>query len=311
MAHEIETMFYHNVEAPWHGLGVPLNEPATAAEAIQAASLDWQVKTVPVLADLGDGMTCSMPDTRAVVRDIDLSVLGTVGSRYRPIQNTESFEFFDSIIGEGQAVYETAGSLRGGKRVWILAKLPDSIRVVKDDIVDRYMLLCNSHDGTSACRVLFTPIRVVCMNTLGSALRQGKGSGCSIRHSGNIKEKVIQAQEALGLATSYFQEFTDISQHLAAKSITSQAQLETYADSVLGIPEEPSTRFLNKRADIIRRFESPANLMPSTRHTYWTAWQAFTEYVDHKKHDDKSLDSAWFGGGQKLKEKALHLALVA
>lgn len=311
MSHEIETMFYHNVEAPWHGLGVPLNEPATAAEAILAAGLDWQVKTVPLLADLGDGMTCHCPDTQAVVRDSDLSILGTVGNRFQPIQNDEAFEFFDSAVGEGQAIYETAGSLKGGRRVWILAKLPSTIRVAGDDIVDQYLLLSNSHDGTSSCRVLFTPVRVVCQNTLGAALRNGKGSGCSIRHSGNIKEKVRQAQETLGLATTYFNEFEEISQLLASKPIISKKQLETYVDLVLETPKKPSTRLLNKRNDILVRFESPANLVPSTRHTFWSAWQAVTEHADHRKHDDKALESTWFGSGQKLKEKALQVALVA
>ena len=139
---------------PWHGLGTALDKPATAEEAIQAARLDWTVKKLPLYASDGDNslLRLPVPDKYAVARENSLDVLGVVGSSYTTVQNREAFAFFDPIVGKQAAVYHTAGALGKGERVWILAKLPDSIRVVGDDITDKFLLLTNSHDGTARCR---------------------------------------------------------------------------------------------------------------------------------------------------------------
>ena len=174
MSANVESMMYHG-ERPWHKLGKPLDHPATATEAITAAGLDWSVTLSPCYAG-GEGDEVDAPKylpiagKRAVVRTDRQLAIGVVGTRYRPIQNTDAFGFFDAVVGEGKAIYETAGSLNDGRRIWMLARVPGDIWVADEDNVKKYLLLCNSHDGGSPLRALFTPIRVVCENTLRAAL---------------------------------------------------------------------------------------------------------------------------------------------
>jgi phage/plasmid-like protein (TIGR03299 family) len=166
-------MMYVGAE-PWHGLGQKLDGPATSVEAIQAAHLDWDVIKVPLFTKQR-GRYRDIPNRFGVVRADksskgDTAVLGIVGASYKPFQNRQAFAWFDGIVGEGKAIYHTAGALGEGERVWILAKLPGEIRVLGDDVVNKFLLLSNSHDGESSIQVKFTPIRVVCNNTLTMAL---------------------------------------------------------------------------------------------------------------------------------------------
>jgi phage/plasmid-like protein (TIGR03299 family) len=164
MAHEIATtadgraaMFYTG-EPPWHGLGTRLDNPATAAEAITAAGLDFTVELTRLTTI--DGIP--VPQRVAVVRSDTQDVLGVVSPAYVPVQNRQAFGFLDAIAAEGGIRYHTAGALRRGERVWLLGKLPGEIRVKdSDDVTEKYLLLSNSHDGSSALRVYFTPVRVV------------------------------------------------------------------------------------------------------------------------------------------------------
>ncbi len=169
-------MFYWG-GLPWHGLGTKLDGPATSAEAIKAAQLDSNVIKVPLCAVDKRG-SAGVPDFFATVPEdgwgkLGCPVFGVVGKDYKPLQNVDAFRFFDSIVGMGAAVYHTAGALGNGSRVWILAKLPSSIRVVGEDVADKYLLLSNGHDGHTAIQIKFTPVRVVCQNTLTRALKGG------------------------------------------------------------------------------------------------------------------------------------------
>ena len=160
-------------ESPWHKLGTKLDKPATAFEAIQAAQLDFMVVKFPIKTVRHE---LPVENHFATVRTDTLQTLGVVGSRYEPIQNKDAFDAFDTLVGEGEAIYHTAGALGKGERIWLLAKLPDYIRVNLNDIVEKYLLLVNSHDGSGSVKVKLTPIRVVCENTLSMAL-QGDGTG--------------------------------------------------------------------------------------------------------------------------------------
>ncbi len=198
------SMFYVN-EVPWHGLGTRLDKPATAQEAIQAAGLDWRVKKLPLFAG---SKRIPVPDRFAVVRRTgDLiqrtdPVLGVVSNEYTPLQNHEAFQFFDPIVGQNAAIYHTAGALGRGERVWILAKLPGLVRVVGDDVAEKYLLLANSHDGKSSVLVKFTPVRVVCQNTLTLALNEGPV--VKLAHHADIHRKLAQAHEMLGIINQKF-----------------------------------------------------------------------------------------------------------
>lgn len=321
MPHELATtngrtaMMYAG-EVPWHGLGTKLDEPATAQEAIEAAGLDY-------LAELRDIQTengTPIPTRKAVVRSDSGDVLGVVGNSYVPVQNYRAFGFLDAVVVDGSLRYHTAGALGKGERVWMLAKLPDDIRVKgSDDITEKYLLLSNSHDGSSSLRVHFTPIRVVCANTLAIAARRGRGQGVSIIHKGDLAAKVRQAQEVLGFAKRFYDDVQEQIERLA-RHYPSPRQLEEYFQQVYpDSPAGPSTRARNIRDEFLRLFEHGiGHDMPEIRHTTWTALNAVTEYVDHyrstrgkSEHDRAShrLESAWFGSGARLKERAWELAL--
>ena len=192
MSANVESMFSVR-EVPWHGLGTIIQEAPDSEAALKLAGLDWSVKQVPVLYE------GQKTGHQFNVRESDNRVLGVVGGRYKPVQNAEAFAFTDELVG-GDVRYETAGSLADGKRVWMLAKMPDT-RVL-DDIVEPYLCLTNGHDGFSSLKVCMTPVRVVCQNTLNMALKGAKRTW-TVRHSGNINAKMEEAQQTLGLAQNY------------------------------------------------------------------------------------------------------------
>lgn len=194
MSANVETMFSVR-EKPWHGLGTIVHEAPTSAEALTLAGLDWTVRQEPIIyRDQDSGYLMN-------IRSSDDKVLGVVGGRYKPVQNVDAFDFIDGLIGEG-VTYETAGSLSSGKRIWLLAKMPD-VKIL-DDVVEPYMCLTNSHDGFGSLKVCMTPVRVVCQNTLNVALKSAKRSWNG-RHTGSIESKMSAAKETLGLAKTYME----------------------------------------------------------------------------------------------------------
>jgi phage/plasmid-like protein (TIGR03299 family) len=303
-------------EIPWHGLGTRLEEPATAREAIEAAGLNYTADLREI--ETKDGIP--IPHRKAVVRSDSGDILGVVGTSYVPVQNHQAFGFLDAVVADGSLRYHTAGALGKGERVWMLAKLPDEIRVKNsEDITEKFLLLSNSHDGSSSLRVHFTPIRVVCANTLAIAAKNGRGQGVSIIHKGDLVSKVQQAQEVLGLAQRFYEDAQEQIDRLA-RHYPSLRQLEEFFRQVYpDSPEGESTRTKNVRQEMLRLFEEGiGHNLPEIRHTSWTALNAVTEYVDHyrstrgKTSIDRAsnrLESAWFGSGARLKERAWELAL--
>ncbi len=198
MAANVESMFYVR-ETPWHGLGIKGQEAPTSKDALILAGLDWHVVQEPVYT----GQNELVQGYKANVRDSDRKVLGVVTERYKIVQNEEAFSFTDALLGEGVR-YETAGSLQGGKSVWLLAHLPHEY-IISGERISPYLLFSNTHDGSGAVKVAITPIRVVCCNTLNLAIQTAKRSW-SMNHTGNVKDKMEEAKNTLFLADRYMEE---------------------------------------------------------------------------------------------------------
>ena len=198
MSANVETMFSVR-ETPWHGLGRIVMDAPASREALELAGLDWRVESRNIYSGTG----AMIPGYRANVRSTDDAVLGVVSERYCIVQNEEAFQFTDDLLGEG-VTYETAGSLQGGKKVWMLAKLPEKYIIAGDEVTP-YLVFFNSHDGSSGVKVAMTPVRVVCQNTLNLALGTAKRIWTA-RHTENVLLRVQDARETLQLANGYMTE---------------------------------------------------------------------------------------------------------
>jgi phage/plasmid-like protein (TIGR03299 family) len=313
MSANVETMMYVG-ERPWHRLGIKREALATATEAL-ATGLDWGVATEPAYDRRGN----EIPGIRALVRTDRETPLGGVGTGYQPIQNFEAASFLDHIVGEGRAIFETAGSLSGGRQVWFLARLPGDIWVTKEDNVRKYLLLTNPHRQGHALLVLWTPIRVVCENTLRAALREGLSHAFRVRHVGDIRSKIEEARRLLGISFKYFDTFQEQSQAFAHRSLTREA-LKMYFEALVPDPKnvDPS-RAGATRENLVRLFEvGKGNDLPTVRGTLWSAVNAVAEFIDHErptrtpKGEDASVkrfESAQFGSGAQFRSRAWQLAL--
>jgi len=322
-------LFYHG-EPPWHGLGQRLNGPATAREAIDAAGLDWEVQKIPLFVIPSNSATV-VPNRYAIVRSDLLiagktpKVLGIVGSSYKLLQNRDAFTFFDDLVGGPEkAVYHTAGALGSGERVWILAKLPGEMLVSENDPTEKYLLLSSSHDGESAIQLMFTPIRVVCQNTLAMAL--SKGPHIRIPHRAGLEERLRWAAETMGIISDRFTSLEHNFKTLENFRLDTR-KAEIYFKSVFPIQknqmDKPGYAWVLERMELGRKvaqklFEVGAGSgFQDPRHTLWEAYNAVTGYVDHwTRHDspsmivrEKHLNSIWFGEGNRIKTRALQCAL--
>lgn len=218
MSANVESMFYVR-ETPWHGLGTRVVEAPSSAEALIMAGLDWSVVQEPIYTgndDLIEGY-------KANVRDTDRKVLGVVTDRYKVIQNNEAFAFTDELLGEGVR-YETAGSLQGGKKVWLLAHMPHEY-IISGERISPYLLFSNNHDGSGAIKVALTPIRVVCNNTLNLALATAKRSWSMI-HTGDIKGKMSEARDTLFMAEKYMDSLGKEFENLRLKNLTDKQVMD-------------------------------------------------------------------------------------
>ncbi len=290
--------------APWDNLGIELNHPKTAREAIEMAGLNYTVVKKPL--GLKTGLN---QEAYATLRTDTGDILGVVGERYEPVQNIDAFAFFDPLIAEDEAIYETAGILGKGERIWILAKLPGFMKIHGNDIVNKYLLLTNSHDGSSQVQVRITPIRVVCNNTLTAAL-QGEGD-IAISHRVDTVRYLKQAFTILGLSNSLYAQLDVVFNTMASRKITQQ-QLRNYVQALIPDNEESeNTARTEKIRTSVLQLHDSGHGSSLAKGTAWGAFNSVAEYTDHLMSDEHSstqLNSIWFGRGEQLKAKAFDLS---
>ena len=273
MAAFVESMVYTR-EKPWHGLGTKVEEAPTSADALRLAGLDWRVEQKNIQLCGGS----KIPGYKANVRSTDGKVLGVVSDRYRIVQNADAFEFTDSIIG-GDVRYETAGSLNGGKKIWLLAKLPET--EIAGDKTEPYLCFSNTHDGSGAVRVCMTPIRVVCNNTLNLALDSAKRAW-SVRHTGSLQSKMHEARACLRMANTYMGALAEKADRMANTTIT-RDQLNMILDELFPVDDHTTERekqnIKKLRDEYMVCYFAPD--LVKFRDTAWGAYNAMSDMITH------------------------------
>jgi len=317
MAHEIElvggkasTAYFG--KTPWHRLGTELDETDIFdwQKTCVKSGLDWDVELVSLVT--ADSQV--KVENKAVRRSSDQKILGVVGPRFQPLQNKDAFGWFQPFLDAKEASLECAGSLRSGSRVWVLARLNRSaIEVAAGDIVEKFLLLSHGHDGSLSVRVGFTPIRVVCANTLAMAHGSDASKLIRVKHSRSVLDNLAAIRETISIANERFEATAEQYRRLARKSIN-QADVRKYVYRVLDIADESkaSTRIMNIAQAMIDLAETGrGNDLPSVRGSLWASWNGITQYLAYNRgsNTDSRLDSLWFGDSAVLNKKALDVAL--
>jgi len=253
MSANVETMFYVR-KKPWHGLGTRIEEAPTSADALIYAGLDWEVIQRDVYTEAG----VLVPGYKVNLRSTDDTALGIVSDRYKVVQNADAFRFTDDLLGEG-VTYETAGALQGGKKVWMLARMPHRYIIAGDEIAP-YLVVMNSHDGSSGIKVAMTPVRVVCQNTLNLALDSAKRIWTT-KHTENVMSRVHEARETLFLTERYMRELGRSIDSLSKISLTDKKAAELMTEFFpvgQDVPEAQRRNNLRLLEDMKRRYwEAP------------------------------------------------------
>lgn len=316
--------FFSAKEKAWHSLGKVTEGALTSEEAIKEALLDWEVIQEPVT--FGKKHTI-VPGKFVNVRKDTGMPLGIVGANYEVVQNKDAFAFFDSIVGKKEAMFETAGALYDGQRIFISAKLPDYIKVAKDDLIEKYLFLTTSHDGSGSIIGAFTPVRVVCNNTLNAALDGLKGNNpgpiVRLRHTTSVKERLEEAHKLMGITNQLANEMQEIFVAMSKKKIVEKelthlvvATLKSkeYLNKIwIGDPKDVSTRMKNQVKEIVSYAKTnETQQMASTAGTVFGAYNAITGYFQNvKEYNDPNdkLQSILDGGAYKTGQRAFDLCL--
>jgi len=317
MSADVQSMFYTG-RVPWHEFGKSVLTELNSEQAIVAAGLDWNVEVAPI--ETADQERTAVDDYRVTRRVEDQAILGVVKKNFVPIQNRQAFKFFDSVVGEGKAVYHTAGALQGGSKVWVLAKMPDVLEIGKGigkiDEVERYLLLSNAHDGSRPLQMLFTPVRVVCSNTLNLALTSREGAEdlrlaprVAIKHTIDAKKLMAESAKAMRQAYHYYERFGSFANFLYEKQLDSADVKEVVARVFPpNKKKEVTPAIAHHRSEVERLFVEGVG-HKDIAGSAWAMLNGLTQYADHglankKKTVAERSYSIWLGGVRGFKTRA-------
>jgi phage/plasmid-like protein (TIGR03299 family) len=303
-------------EKAWHGLGQYVSEAMTSEQAIELGGLNYGVEKRPLFAPAWEGTYVEAPGFYANVRTDNNEILGVVKGRYRIVQNKDAFSFFDSIIDKGEAIFETAGALGRGERIFVTAKLPDDM-LVRGEKVEKYIMLTNSHDGSTTIIAGFTPIRVVCNNTLTAALKN-LDNKVSISHTASAESRLREASRVMGIASKYMDEVNMAFESMTTRRLT-DLELKHYIETVMKttIKEEESDKDASTRmknlVDQVYSFTitHPTQTTEAAYRTLWGAYNGISGFYnflkDYKSADQKMRDMNYGYANDKI-SKAFDLA---
>lgn len=325
--------FFSVKEKAWHNLGQIISDYPTSAEAIKHAGLNYIVEKRPLFTYDTENHTGD-PDTDIIIPEIEVpnfyatirtdteQVLGVVGNDYEVVQNVNAFEFFDAIVGGKDGIlYETAGALGNGERIFITAKLPDYIKVGRNDLIEQYLFLTTSHDGYGSITAAFTPIRIVCQNTLNAALRNHSNS-IKIRHTASANDRLKQAHSLLGITNQLANKLEEVFNHWSRIRITDSSvkrliqvamapNKETLQSLQNGKQDELSTTYNNMVSSVMEfALTHPTQQEVTTKGTLYGAYNAVSGYfqnVRNYRDDEAKLKSIMYGTGLQRSQVAFDL----
>ena len=318
MAHQVETMAYAG-ETPWHGLGTKVSNNLSVDEMLEQSGLDWKVRAIPVVGK-ADGIEIKS-DHKMLIRESDNKQLTMITDKWNPVQNQEAFDFFREFVDAGSMEMHTAGSLQGGRWVWVLAKISESFELFGGDKVDSYLLFSNPHIYGRGVEIRFTPTRVVCNNTLNLSLGNATDNKVRLNHRSTFDAEMVK--EALGIASEKMTKYKEMAQFLGSKTYKTENVAEFmksvfpgYSKKDIAQPEtlteaQVASLGLSRNAkgalDILET-QPGANYAPGT---WWNAYNACTYMTDHVigKTQESRLTSAWYGLNKSVKVKALEKAV--
>ena len=301
----------NSTPVPWKVLGTPIHRARSAEEAITLVGYDYKVTKRPLKANIRGRKQVEVPGFFSTVRTDTGKILGVVKSRYEIVDNISALSFMDPAIRNGDAVFENCGCLNGGSKVWILLRLKKDMFIGPSrDIVQRYLLLVNSFDGSTPVVAKITPIRLLCSNTLSAAL-SGMGPEFRVRHTQQVHVQIDEVKRILSNVDSKYSQLEYVFNRLALKRLTDK-DLLTYVKTLIPDNEEAEshTRTENIRSQILD-LQARGIGAEQNRGSLFGIYNAVTELVDHhlsNKNPEKHLKSIWFGAGERMKQRAFSLA---
>lgn len=321
MAHELATAndMAYTGSTPWHGLGNSLPKNQSLEIWQKAAGMDFEIKQTEVLFNSASGDSSNMlnlrlnKDATVLYRSDNQEPLSVVSKRYKVVQPKDVLGFYRDLVSVGGFELETAGVLKGGKKLWALAKTGQETMLAGGDKVKAYLLLATSCDGSLATTAQFTSVRVVCNNTLQMAVGERKGA-IRVPHSTTFDPAAVKQE--LGLGMSAWDQFMLNIKAMSNRPVN-KIEAMSYLVNVLGDPALPLNEQPNQKAiqQVYGLYsgEGKGSKLQSANGTAWGLVNGVTEYVDslrRARSQDYRLDSSWFGTGAAIKQKAFEQAVA-